>query len=72
MHSFSDELNQAAASYRRLREQWHEHVALAEEHGIHPYRIEGYTTLIQTMRDVRELPGLEFEGCQTPDKSEVP
>ena len=65
--SFSDELNQAAASYRRLREHWHDHMALAEEHRIHPYRMDGYAALIETMREVRELPGLEFEGCHSLD-----
>ena len=67
VHSLSEELNQAAASYRRLREQWHDHVALAEEHGIHPYRIEGCAALIETMRDVRALPGLQFEGLDSLD-----
>lgn len=65
--SLSDTLNQAAASYRRLREQWHDHMALAEEHGIHPYRIEGCAALIETMRDVRALPGLQFEGLDSLD-----
>ena len=60
--SSSDKLNKAAASYRRLREQWHNHIALAEEHRLHPYRVDGYSSLIDAMRDVRELPGLEFDA----------
>ena len=67
MQSLSDELNHAAASYRRLREQWHDHVALAEERGIHPYRIDAYDTLMQTMQNVRALPGLEYDACHSLD-----
>ena len=60
--SASDQLNHAAASYRRLREQWHNHMALAEEHRVHPYRIDGCSSLIEAMRDMRDMPGLEFDA----------
>ena len=29
--------------------------------------MDGYAALIETMREVRELPGLEFEGCHSLD-----
>ena len=65
VHSLSDELDHAATSYRRLREQWHDHLAVAEERGIHPYRLAACDTLMQTMQTVRELPGLEYDACHS-------
>ena len=41
------------ASYRRLREQWHKHMALAEADHVHPHEIQGYAPLIDAMRELQ-------------------
>ena len=46
----------ADASYRRLRDQWHEHVALAETSQVHPYQLPGHASLIDTMAQLRDQP----------------
>ena len=54
-----DEAKEADASYRRLRDQWHKHMALAETSELHPYEIQGYATLIDAMREIRDRPHLD-------------
>ena len=54
-----DEAKEADASYRRLRDQWHRHMALAETSELHPYEIQGYATLIDAMREIRDRPHLD-------------
>ena len=54
-----DEAKEADASYRRLRDQWHTHLALAETSELHPYEIQGYATLIDAMREIRDRPHLD-------------
>ena len=46
----------ADASYRRLRDQWHEHVALAETSQVHPYQLPGHAPLIDAMAQLRDQP----------------
>ena len=46
----------ADASYRRLRDQWHEHVALAETSQVHPYQLKGHAELIDAMAQLRDQP----------------
>ena len=67
VHSLSDDLNHAATSYRRLRQQWHDHLSLSEERAVHPFRLDGYDTLMQTMQTVRALPDLEYDACHSLD-----
>ena len=54
-----DEAKEADASYRRLRDQWHRHMALAETSELHPYEIQGYAPLIDAMREIRDQPHLD-------------
>ena len=54
-----DEAKEADASYRRLRDEWHRHMALAETSKLHPYEIQGYTPLIDAMREIRDRPHLD-------------
>ena len=54
-----DEAKEADASYRRLRDQWHRHMALAETSELHPYEIQGYAPLIDAMREIRDRPHLD-------------
>ena len=54
-----DEAKEADASYRRLRDEWHKHMALAETSELHPYEIQGYATLIDAMREIRDRPHLD-------------
>ena len=54
-----DEAREADASYRRLRDQWHEHMALAEADHVHPYGIQGCAPLIDVMRELRDRSGLD-------------
>ena len=54
-----DEAIEADASYRRLRDQWHKHMALAETSQLHPYEIQGYAPLIDAMREIRDRPHLD-------------
>ena len=47
-----DEAKEADASYRRLRDQWHTHMALAETSQAHPYHLKGHAELIDAMREI--------------------
>ena len=62
-----DEAKEADASYRRLRDQWHRHMALAETSELHPYEIQGYATLIDAMREIRDRPHLDATARNTLD-----
>ena len=53
-----DEAKDADASYRRFRDEWHKHVALAESTQTHPYQLKGHAALIDAMRELRNLPDL--------------
>ena len=57
-----DEAKEADASYRRLRDQWHTHMALAETSQAHPYHLKGHAELIDAMRDIRDRPHLDATG----------
>ena len=52
----SQQAKDADASYRRLRDEWHKHVALAESTQTHPYHLKGHAALIDAMRELRNLP----------------
>ena len=54
-----DEAKEADASYRRLRDEWHRHMDLAEASKLHPYEIQGYAPLIDAMREIRDRPHLD-------------
>ena len=54
-----DEAKEADASYRRLRDQWHTHMALAETSQAHPYHLKGHAELIDAMREIRDRPHLD-------------
>ena len=54
-----DEAREADASYHRLRDRWHEHMALAEADRVHPYGIQGCAPLIDAMRALRDRPHLD-------------
>ena len=54
-----NEAKEADASYRRLRDEWHKHMALAEASELHPYEIQGYAPLIDAMRELRDRPHLD-------------
>ena len=62
-----DEAKEADASYRRLRDQWHRHMALAETSELHPYEIQGYAPLIDAMREIRDRPHLDATARNTLD-----
>ena len=62
-----DEAKDADASYRRLRDEWHKHVALAESTQSHPYHLEGHAALIDAMRELRNLPDLATNARQALD-----
>ena len=62
-----DEAREADASYRRLREQWHTHVARAESDGLHPYDLDGHSQLIEAMRALLDRPGLATNAQQALD-----
>ena len=62
-----DEAKEADASYRRLRDQWHKHVALAESTQTHPYHLKGHAVLIDAMRELRNLPDLAINAQQALD-----
>ena len=51
-----DEAKEADASYRRLCDQWHTHLALAETSELHPYQLPGHAPLIDTMAQLRDRP----------------
>ena len=63
----SQQARDADASYRRLRDQWHEHVALAEATKAHPYEVRDHAPLIDAMRELRNLPGLATNARQALD-----
>ena len=54
----SQQAKAADASYRRLRDQWHKHVALAEATQAHPYQVQDHAQLIEAMRELRDQPHL--------------
>ena len=62
-----DEAKDADASYRRFRDEWHKHVALAESTQTHPYHLEGHAALIDAMRELRNLPDLATNARQALD-----
>ena len=62
-----DEAKEADASYRRLRDEWHKHVALAESTQTHPYHLKGHAVLIDAMRELRNLPDLATNAQQALD-----
>ncbi len=57
----------ADASYRRLRDQWHKHVALAEATQAHPYHLKGHAELIDAMHNLRNQPDLARNAQQVLD-----
>ena len=63
----SQQARDADASYRRLRDEWHKHVALAESAQTHPYHLKGHTALIDAMRELRNLPDLATDARQALD-----
>lgn len=63
----SQQAMDADASYRRLRDQWHEHVALAEDIEAHPYEVQDHAPLIDAMRELRNLPDLATNARQALD-----
>ena len=63
----SQQARDADASYRRLRDQWHKHVALAESTQTHPYHLKGHAALIDAMRELRNLPDLATNAQQALD-----
>ena len=63
----SQEAKEADASYRRLRDQWHKHVALAEATQAHPYHLKGHAELIDAMRELRDRPHLATNAQQALD-----
>ena len=63
----SQQARDADASYRRLRDQWHKHVALAESTQTHPYHLEGHAALIDDLRELRNLPDLATDAQQALD-----
>ena len=62
-----DEAKEADASYRRLRDEWHKHVALAESTQTHPYHLEGHAVLIDDLRELRNQPDLATNAQQALD-----
>ena len=63
----SQQARDADASYRRLRDQWHEHVALEEDTKAHPYELQDHAPLIDAMRELRNLPDLATNARQALD-----
>ena len=63
----SQQARDADASYRRLRDEWHKHVALAESTQSHPYHLEGHAALIDDLRELRNLPDLATDAQQALD-----
>ena len=63
----SQQAKDADASYRRLRDEWHKHVALAESTQTHPYHLKGHAALIDAMRKLRNLPDLATNALQALD-----
>ena len=63
----SQQAMDADASYCRLRDQWHTHVALAESTQTHPYHLKGHAALIDAMRELRNLPDLATNAQQALD-----
>ena len=54
-----DEAREADASYRRLRNDWNQHMAGAETDNAHPYEIKGYAAMIETAHQLRDQPHLD-------------
>ncbi len=55
----SQQAKDADASYRRLRDQWHNHLALAKAANAHPYEVRDHARLIDAMREIRDRPHLD-------------
>ena len=49
-----DGAKQADASYRRLRDDWNDHMARADAKHAHPYEIEGYAPLMDSIEQLRD------------------
>ena len=64
---FLTEAVHADASYRRLREQWHELVARAEADGLHPYDLQDHAPLIEAMRALLDRQPLHATARRTLD-----
>ena len=63
----SQQAMDADASYCRLRDQWHTHVALAESTQTHPYHLKGHAAFIDDLRELRNLPDLATNAQQALD-----
>ena len=49
-----DDAKEADASYRRLREDWNDHMARADAKHTHPYEVHGYAPLMDTIQQLRD------------------
>ena len=54
-----DEARQGDATYRRLRNDWNQHMAHAETNNAHPYEIKGYAAMIETALQLSNQPHLD-------------
>ena len=63
----SQQVKDADASYRRLRDEWHKHLARAEATQTHPYEVRDHARLIDAMRELRNLPDLATNAQQALD-----
>ena len=54
-----DGAKQADANYRRLRDNWNDHMARADTKHAHPYEIEGYAPLMDSIEQLRDRPHLD-------------
>ena len=54
-----DDAKEADASYRRLRDDWNDHMARAEARHAHPYEIDGYAPLIDTIQQLPDRAHLD-------------
>ena len=48
----------ADATYRRVRDHWHNHLARADSTQAHPYEVRDHARLIDAMREMRDHPQL--------------
>ena len=63
----SQQAKDADASYRRLRDEWHKHLARADATQTHPYEVRDHARLIDAMRELRNLPDLATNAQQALD-----
>ena len=63
----SEQAAEADATYRRLRAQWHKHVALADATHTHPYHLDGHAEFINAMHNLRNQPDLATNAQQALD-----